>query len=145
MQQSTQLTPDRSPEPQQAIGENNHAQADGHTLTLGERGEQIAASFLADKGYRIVARNWRSSRHGEIDIIAWHGDTLVFVEVKTRSGERFGSPFEAITARKVHRLRRLIGLWLASHSISPARVRLDAVGVRVRAGEISIEHREALR
>lgn len=145
MQQSTQSITDHPSKARQPEDDRNRTPDGGRTLTLGERGEQIAASFLTDKGYRIVARNWRSSRHGEIDIIAWQGDTLVFIEVKTRSGERFGSPFEAITARKVHRLRRLIGLWLASHSISPARVRLDAVGVRVRAGEISIEHREALR
>jgi putative endonuclease len=69
----------------------------------GERGEEIACELLRARGYRIVARNWRT-RSGEIDIIARDGDVLVFVEVKARSGSGFGGPRAAVDRRKQHRI-----------------------------------------
>ena len=66
---------------------------------LGEKGEDMACDYLRQKGYRIAERNWRHGR-AEIDIIAWHEDTLIFVEVKTRSSEHFASPEEAVTPKK---------------------------------------------
>lgn len=107
---------------------------------LGRRGEDLAARFLEDSGYRIVERNWRC-RQGEIDIVARTGDTLVFVEVKTRSGLAFGHPFEAITTTKLARLRALAALWCAEHHPRAKRIRLDAVAVIVsRTGPPAIEH-----
>ncbi len=58
---------------------------------LGQAGEQMAADLLAGKGYQIVARNWRSGRSGEIDLVAQDGRTLVIVEVRTRRGQLYGS------------------------------------------------------
>lgn len=107
---------------------------------LGRRGEDLAARFLEDAGYRLIERNWRC-RQGEIDIVARTADTLVFVEVKTRSGLAFGHPFEAITAAKLARLRRLAAAWCADHSPSAARIRLDAIAVIVpRSGQPVVEH-----
>lgn len=107
---------------------------------LGRRGEELAARFLEDAGYRIVERNWRC-RRGEIDIIARTGDTLVFVEVKTRSGLAFGHPFEAITTTKLARLRALAAVWCAEHHPRANRIRLDAIAVIApRTGPPAIEH-----
>ena len=107
---------------------------------LGRRGEELAARFLEDAGYRVVERNWRC-RQGEIDIVARSGDTLVFVEVKTRSSLAFGHPFEAITATKLARLRLLAAAWCADRSPSVARIRLDAIAVVApRGGKPAIEH-----
>jgi putative endonuclease len=107
---------------------------------LGRQGEQLAAGFLAEAGLEILGRNWRCE-HGEIDIVARDGQTLVICEVKTRSGVRFGSPVEAVTRQKARRLRRLAVAWLTAHSLFFEEIRIDAVGVlRDAAGEFSIEH-----
>ena len=95
---------------------------------LGRRGEDIAARFLADAGYRIVERNWRCSR-GEIDIIAQQSQWLVFVEVKTRSSLNYGHPLESITMAKLARLRSLAMEWCTAHPQAIGQVRIDAVAV----------------
>jgi putative endonuclease len=82
----------------------------GHNAELGRLGESIAAEHFEKIGYSVLARNWRC-RHGEIDLIVGRGDHIVAVEVKTRSNERFGHPFEAITPAKRVRMYRLAQLW----------------------------------
>ena len=78
-----------------------------------------------------MARNWRC-RYGELDVIAAEGaDRLVFVEVKTRTGDCFGGVAEAVTPQKVRRIRRLAGLWLAGQDSSWSQIRIDVVGVRI--------------
>lgn len=107
---------------------------------LGQQGEQLAARLLTEAGLLILDRNWRC-KHGEIDIVALDGRTLVICEVKTRSGLRFGSPIEAITRQKAWRLRKLAGLWVNAHGLIFEEIRLDAVGVlRAASGDFSIEH-----
>jgi putative endonuclease len=83
-------------------------------------------------GERFVARNWRC-RYGELDVIAVDPviDTLVFVEVKTRTGDGFGGLAQAVTAQKARRLRRLAGIWLAAQDQRWAAVRIDVIGVRI--------------
>lgn len=111
-----------------------------HNQALGSRGESIAAAYLEDLGYRIVDRNWRT-RHGELDLIAIDDGTLVAIEVKTRSGSGYGHPFEAITARKASRLKRLLLDWARAHDSRARGLRVDAVGVTLRDGaEPCIEH-----
>jgi putative endonuclease len=66
---------------------------------LGSKGEDLAVRFLEKKGYRILSRNFRTPV-GEIDVIAEDRNTLVFIEVKTRTDDSFGHPFEAVTFRK---------------------------------------------
>jgi putative endonuclease len=95
---------------------------------LGRSGEQLAARFLEAAGYRIIERNWRGTR-GELDLIAEHDGTTVFVEVKTRSALRFGHPFEAITPAKLRSLRRLAGEWCAQANGARGRIRLDVIAV----------------
>jgi putative endonuclease len=107
---------------------------------LGQQGEQLAARFLAEAGLLILDRNWRC-KHGEIDIVALDGRTLVICEVKTRSGLRFGSPIEAITRQKAWRLRKLAVLWVNAHGLIFGEIRIDAVGVlRVASGDFTVDH-----
>ena len=106
---------------------------------LGRYGEQRAAIYLEDRGYEIIERNWRSAS-GEIDLIARQDERLVFIEVKTRNGSGYGHPFEAITAQKVARMRRLAAEWCALKQVSAIKVRLDAIAVLISGGRVSIEH-----
>jgi len=107
---------------------------------LGRRGEAIAARHLVRSGVVIVERNWRCLA-GEIDLVARDGDELVFVEVKTRSSVDYGHPLEAITPRKLARLRRLAGEWCLAHPDERGAIRIDAVAVIApRAGGIEVEH-----
>ncbi|MHC0428830.1 YraN family protein [Streptomyces sp. O3] len=102
---------------------------------LGKYGEQLAARRLVESGMTVLARNWRSGRGGEVDIVALDRDVLVICEVKTRRAgpdERrpFEDPMAAVTPVKTDRLRDLAERWLARHGGPPAGgVRIDLVGV----------------
>ncbi len=107
---------------------------------LGRRGEDVAAEYLRQAGFRILDRNWRSA-DGEIDIVAAERQILVVCEVKTRSGTGYGSPLEAISWAKRKRLRRLAVTWLVAHGVLFDEVRVDVLGlVRDEAGGFTIEH-----
>lgn len=118
---------------------------------LGRLGEEIAAAHFDRLGFAIVARNVRT-RHGEIDLIAFDGAALVFVEVKTtRAGARGCvtiEPLERLRPRQRVRLRRLARAWL-SHKDSPRptarEIRFDAVGVTLGADDqlLRLDHLEA--
>jgi len=94
----------------------------------GAAGEDAVAAWYAARGYEVLDRNWRV-RDGEIDIVARGRDTLVFCEVKTRRGSLFGTPAEAVTARKQQRLRALARLWLAAHPARAPELRFDVASV----------------
>lgn len=104
----------------------------GRAAALGRDGEDIAAAHLESQGWRIIERNWRCPA-GELDIVAWDedGQTLVFVEVKSRSSIAFGQPIDAISWRKLTKLRELATLWLRSSKTRAPNIRVDAVGVLV--------------
>jgi putative endonuclease len=107
---------------------------------LGQTGEQLAADFLLQIGFRILDRNYRCAE-GEIDIVAAEHRTLVVCEVKTRSGTRYGTPIEAVTPKKLRRLRRLAVQWVVSHGVIFDGLRVDVIGIlKSPAGEFSIEH-----
>ncbi len=101
-------------------------------VQLGALGEALAVDHLTRMGLRIVNRNWRC-RYGELDVIACDETTrtVVFVEVKTRTGDGYGGLPHAVTDRKVRRLRRLAGLWLAAQDRRWAAIRIDVIGVRI--------------
>src|SRR6188768_675887 len=86
------------------------------TRLLGDEGERIAARHLKMVGYRILARQARS-KLGEIDLIALDGDTIVFVEVKSRRDQRDGSPAEAVDRRKQAKLTQLALVWLKKRNL----------------------------
>lgn len=96
---------------------------------------------LLNLGLRILQRNWRC-RYGELDVIAAEGDdTVVFVEVKTRTGEAYGGLEYAVTPRKLRRIRRLAGIWLAGQETRWPRLRIDVIGVQAGgAGAPSVSH-----
>jgi putative endonuclease len=95
---------------------------------VGDAGESAVAVWYEVHGYRVVARNWRV-REGEIDVIACRGATIVFCEVKTRRGDAYGAPAEAVTFRKQARLRKLAVLWLAAHDARADVLRFDVASV----------------
>lgn len=99
---------------------------------IGALGERLAVEHLQSLGLRVLTRNWRC-RYGELDVIAADdaARTAVFVEVKTRTSDRFGGVEQAVTPEKVRRLRRLAGLWLAGQDVRWSGVRIDVVGVRI--------------
>ena len=114
------------------------------TKKLGNLGEDIAADILARSGYEILERNFRT-RHGEIDIVAREGDTLVFVEVKTRRSLVMGSAVGAVDTRKVRKLRTMIGAYFLERSPRHSQVRLDAFGVFVMPGGfVEVTHLKAV-
>jgi len=97
-------------------------------LALGRSGEEAAAAFLRKKKFRIVRRGFRFQR-GEIDIIAYEGDVLVFVEVKTRRSADFGPPEEAVTAAKQRQIRRLAEAYLMLNDLADVPCRFDILSL----------------
>ena len=95
---------------------------------LGELGEIVAAATLQDKGWSIVARRFRL-RSGEVDLIAERGDLVIFVEVKTRRGTRFGTPAEAVTPRKQMRIARAALAFLSRTGRLERRTRFDVIEI----------------
>lgn len=105
-------------------------------------GEEIATKFLKDKGYKIIERNFRKG-YGEIDIIATFKDTLVFVEVKTRTSKLFGGVIEAIAYHKLKSLIKTAEYYKILHKNLPEALRIDAILIQLNGKEIeNIQHLE---
>lgn len=106
-----------------------------HKNPLGKKGEGIATLYLQNQGYKIIERNFQK-RYGEIDIVAidhlaGSGETLAFIEVKTRSTNEFGSPLEAITPWKLKALVRSCHFYKSLHPELPESLRVDVVSIQV--------------
>lgn len=95
--------------------------------SMGDRGENVAARFLRNLGYRIIIRNFRCEA-GEIDIIARDGKTLVFVEVKTRSYDE-PSPEEQVHSSKQHQLTRVARIYLSRYGTPRPPARFDVIAI----------------
>lgn len=109
---------------------------------LGRTGEGIARRHLERKGYRIVAEGYRLHR-GEIDLVAADGETLVFVEVKTRRGPDLGLPEEAVTPAKQRQIRRVAREYLMEKGLGDVVCRFDVLAVeRAPDGSYEIRHYE---
>jgi putative endonuclease len=107
---------------------------------LGRYGEDLAAGYLERSGLLIIERNWRCEL-GELDIIARENADLVVCEVKTRRSLRYGTPLEAVSPRKIRRMRRLAIRWLEERTIHAEIIRFDVVGILAPvAGQPTIEH-----
>ena len=96
--------------------------------TLGELGETLACDELRRRGYAILERRYRT-RYGEIDIVARHGDVLVFVEVKARRSDVFGSGAAAVTPNKQRRVARMAADFLVRRRLQDRPCRFDVVSV----------------
>jgi len=101
---------------------------------LGATGENMAVRYLKNLGYQILERNYRI-RLGEIDIIAEHGRDLVFIEVKTRSGGLYGSPFDSVTTPKQKQLAKVALEYMSRHNCADRPARFDVVGVLMGEGK----------
>lgn len=113
-----------------------------NTRALGAQKEELAAEFLEKEGLEIVERNFRC-RQGEVDIIAYDGDTLCFIEVKYRSSLRFGYPEESVTPKKQQRICRTSLYYIYSHHIQ-CNMRYDVVSIlpdRIRYIRNAFEYR----
>lgn len=119
---------------------------------VGRWGEDIALAVLEQQGYTLLARNWRPAGteerprwSGELDLIMRDIDqTLVFIEVKTRSGAGYGHPLESITARKCQMLRHLAYAWLAENRAPYSTMRVDAIALCGSPMDFTFEHRQAV-
>jgi putative endonuclease len=99
----------------------------------GQYGEDLAHRYLRSKGFIVVARNWRPPQGGgEIDIIAWEGDWLVFVEVKTRTSAQWSAPERDIDMDKIRTLRRAARDYVRRANADESRVRFDAISITGR-------------
>lgn len=94
----------------------------------GQRGEQIAVHYLRAQGYRIEQQNYRC-RVGEIDIIAWDGPILVFIEVKTKGQTAFGAPQAMVDRRKQKTITRVAMVYVQQHQLRDTVLRFDVVAI----------------
>lgn len=95
---------------------------------MGSKGEEIAARFLQQQGYSIIEKNYRT-KFGEIDIIGRDGETIVFIEVKLRSGKSFGVPLEAVDQRKRFQVGRVARYYLSQKRMDKVLCRFDTVSI----------------
>lgn len=116
---------------------------------IGDRGENLAATYLEQHGYRILDRNYRYER-AEVDLVGFEpaetpeqGGTIVFVEVKTRSGLGYGAPEEAVTDAKQQHIVRAAEAYLYERQLEGAPVRFDVISIVLQQGGApEIEHFE---
>ena len=109
------------------------------TVITGKRGEELAVAYLKQQHYLILQRNYRK-RTGEIDIIVKDGDTLVFVEVKARCNERFGTAFEAVNLRKQQQISKAALAYLTEYNCHDSQIRFDVIAVYFKGSEPYFEH-----
>jgi putative endonuclease len=109
--------------------------------TTGNKGEAAAAEKLVSEGYEILGRNYRN-KWGEVDLVAKNNNTIVFVEVKTKSGSQFGEPWEMINNWKIQQVERIGKMWCDEYGWK-GLCRVDVVGVWMKGEEVErIEHWE---
>lgn len=97
-------------------------------LLQGRKGERMACRLLLREGFDVLARRYRGSS-GELDLIALEGETLVFVEVKTRTTREFGEPWEFVDWQKQQKLRRTAEEFIADHDLGEYAYRFDIVSI----------------
>ncbi len=107
---------------------------------LGNKGEDAATEFIARKGYKIKARNWRFGKL-EIDIIAEHNDLIIFIEVKSRSGTYFEQPFQAVTKKKQKFIIKAANEYIEKFEID-FEARFDIISIVEQNSKFKIEHIE---
>ena len=109
------------------------------TQSLGRRGEELAAAYLEDRGWTILARNYRAGPK-EIDLVASRGGVVAFVEVKTRATSTGGTPLEPIRSHKRRAVESAARRWILENRCPGFAYRFDAIAVRVRGSRHEIEH-----
>ena len=107
---------------------------------LGKEGEEMAAGYLEQEGYTVLDRNWRCG-HKELDLVVTRDDTIVFVEVKTRTGTEWGDPEDAVTDRKIRRIVNSADAYIRLNRID-MDVRFDIISIVSEGGGFKVEHIE---
>lgn len=107
---------------------------------LASLGEEHAAKHVASLGYRIVKRNFRYGRVGEIDIVAYDGECLVFIEVKARQDYSHGTPESSVDPRKQAQLKRVARMYYYVNSIAEAVCRFDVIAIDIFGKKVDIRH-----
>ncbi|MGI6122852.1 MAG: YraN family protein [Acetivibrionales bacterium] len=103
----------------------------------GTLGEKEAGTYLREQGYKILTRNFRVGKMGEIDIIGKDGDTLCFIEVKTRSNRSFGTPAQAVSDQKQATITRIAQIYIQNNKYYDVPVRFDIVELMMdRTGNV---------
>lgn len=110
---------------------------------FGSKGEDLACEYLIKNGYEIIDRNVHFSRFCEIDIIAKQKDTLVFVEVKTRKSNDFGTPLEAITKTKYNNIKTGVFSYINETPVKHKNFRIDVIGITLQP-ELKIKHLKSI-
>lgn len=108
---------------------------------FGEAGEALAAQWLSEHGWVVLARRFRSG-HRDMDLIARRGRLVAFIEVKARHGRAFGDPVAAVQWRKQRELVRSAQVWIDRHGLPGDAYRFDVIGVRVEGARARIRHVE---
>ncbi len=111
---------------------------------LGKLGEDLATRYLQKKRYKILARNYIAGRYGEIDIIAEQNGQLVFIEVKTKTDEQFGSPEQEFNYYKKKKMRRAVQNYLFKNYNQDRDWRIDLIAIDVSARKPDIRHYQNL-
>jgi len=110
-----------------------------NTKALGKSGEDRAVTFLEQKGYSIIRKNYRTA-DGEIDIIARDGDTIVFVEVKTRRSLAFGVPEAGVDFRKQKQIKKIAGQFISHYQLFDRNCRYDIVALYYEGTAVEIKY-----
>jgi putative endonuclease len=113
-----------------------------HNQDLGQQGEQMIESYLTEKGYKIIGKNYRK-KTGEIDLIAKNPaqDEIVFIEVKTRKTDTYGMPEEAVDPRKLKKIEKTALFWFQENPTVSLPWRIDVLALEI-GGKIKITHLE---
>ena len=108
-------------------------------IEKGRRGEEVAVKLLRSIGYTVLETNFRT-KHGEVDIIALDGETIVFVEVKTRTSEKYGTGAEAVDERKQRHIINVSHDYMAQKGLDEPYIRFDVIIVMMDDAGSSAEH-----
>ena len=106
---------------------------------IGQKGENLAVEYLQKLGYKVLERNYRC-KLGEVDIIALNNDTLVFIEVRTRSSLDFGLPQESINRRKRHQISKVALEFMLRKKMKNIPARFDVVAISLEPGKEKVDH-----
>ena len=113
-----------------------------YNIEFGQKSEDFAEEFIKNKGFIIIKKNFRLGKYGEIDIIANDKDTLVFLEVKARTNDKYGEPEEAVTFSKQRNIRRIAESYLYINKIENVPCRFDVISIKYNHGNKEIKHIE---
>lgn len=115
---------------------------DRQKIELGRKGEEIALKYLTDKGYELIARNYRFKRFGELDLVMRDGKYLVFVEVRTKKNTAHGTPIETVDYAKRRQIEKMARLYMTKEKVpEDTYCRFDVVGIVIpNSEEPQIEH-----